>query len=134
MEQLLATISPATNQAASTATNLTAPLGRAGAVRRRPGLGRLIVPGPTCLDLPGPFVSSPHRVPEPHDARLHGDLPLEESAAIALRLEALGVPFHEHLVSAALPAASPEHVALVDDRGILPARGGEVAPREVADR
>jgi hypothetical protein len=133
MEQSLATISPAANQAASTATNLTAPLGRSGAARK-PRLGRLIVPGPTCLGLPGRFVSSLHRVPEPHDGRLHGDLPLEESAAIAGRLEALGVSFHDHLFSAALPAASPGPVLMVDDRGPLLARRGEVALRELAHR
>ena len=93
-----------------------------------------MVPGPTCLGLPRPSCSSLHRVPKPHDALLYGDLPLEESAAIALRLEALGVPLHQHLVSAALSAALPEHVAPVDDRGILPARSGEVALRELAHR
>jgi hypothetical protein len=133
MKQLLATISPAANQAVTTATNLTAPLGRAGAARRWPGFRRLIVPGPTCLGLSRPVVSSLHHVPEPRDALLYGDLPLQENAAIALRSEALGVPFHQHLVSAALPAA-PGHVVLVDDRGTLLARSGEVALREMAHR
>jgi flagellar M-ring protein FliF len=95
MEKSLATISPAANQAASTETDPTAPLGRAGAARRWLGSGRLIVLGSIALGLLGLLISLLLRVPEPHYAPLYWDLPLDDSAAIVGRLEALGVPFRQ---------------------------------------
>lgn len=92
MDQSPATISRAANQAASTGTDQTAPLGRAGAARRGSDPGRLIVIGVTALALLGLFVSL-LRVPEPHNAPLYWDLPPEDSGTIVGRLEALGTPF-----------------------------------------
>jgi flagellar M-ring protein FliF len=93
MDKPLATILPAAHQAAGTETDRIAPLGRAGAARRWLGPRRLIVLGATALGLFGLLVSLLLRVAEPHDAPLYWDLPLDDTAAIVGRLEALGVPF-----------------------------------------
>jgi hypothetical protein len=116
-----ATISPATNQPLSIASNLTAPLGRAGAAWRWPGCGRRIVLGPTSLGQLGPFVSVLLRAPDPHDALLFRDLPLEDSVAIAGRPEARSVPFRRE-------------VTWVDAHGRLPAPGGAAALRGLPHR
>ena len=105
METSLATIAPAANQAASTETPPTPPLGRAGAAQRWLGSGGLIVLGSIALGLLALLISLLLRAPEPHDAPLYWDLPPDDSAAIIGRLEALGVPFRQEEGRAILVAA-----------------------------
>jgi flagellar M-ring protein FliF len=91
MEQPLTTVSVASNQAASTETDQTVPIGRTGAPRRGLGFGRLIMPGATVLGLLGLFVLLLFRVPEPQYTSLRRDLKLEDSAAVVGWLAARGV-------------------------------------------
>src|SRR5690606_30959714 len=93
MEQSLATVSAAADQAASTETDQTSPLGRAAAALRALGAGRLLVLGATGLGLLALFVFLVLRVAEPQYTLLYGDLELEDSAAIVERLEALGISY-----------------------------------------
>jgi flagellar M-ring protein FliF len=93
MDQPLTTISAATDQAASHATDRTSPFGRASASLRSLGAARLLVLGTTALGMLGLFAFLLLRVAEPHFTLLYGELELEDSAAIVGRLEALGVTF-----------------------------------------
>ena len=92
MEQSLAMVSAAADQAANTETDRISPLGRVSAA---PGLRarRLMVLGATALGLLGLFVFPLLRVAEPHYTLLYGDLKLEDSTAIVRRLEELRVSF-----------------------------------------
>jgi hypothetical protein len=65
MEQSLTTVSAAADQAASTETDQTSPLGRASAALRGLGAGRLLVLGATALGLLSLFVFLLLRVAEP---------------------------------------------------------------------
>ena len=93
MDQPLTTVSAATDQAASNATDQTSPFGRASATLRRPGAARLLVLGASALGLFVLFGFPLLRLAEPHLTLLYGELEPEDSAAIVGRLEALGVSF-----------------------------------------
>jgi flagellar biosynthesis/type III secretory pathway M-ring protein FliF/YscJ len=93
MDQPFTTVSAATKQAASKATQQTLPFDRASATLRSLGAARLLVLGATALGLCGPFALLLRRVAEPHLTLLYGELELEDSAAIVARPGALDVTF-----------------------------------------